>query len=201
MKLFGITGGIGMGKSVAGSLLAKQGMAVLDTDDLARKLVEPGQEALAEIAGLFGASVLLSDGCLDRQKLAGYVFADAAARAKLEAILHPKIHAAWQAEVEKWRVSGGKEGAVIIPLLYEIKAEKLFDAVICVACGAESQLARLRCRGWSEAEIRQRLDSQLSVNEKLTRADFVIWTDTTLEAHEAQLQKMRQTMTEAMARH
>ncbi len=190
MKLFGITGGVGMGKSTSGALLEKQGMAVADTDRIARQLVEPGQPALAEIAGVFGPSVISPNGALDRKELARRVFADAAERAKLEAILHPKIREVWEAEVKRWRVSGCARGAVIIPLLFETRAESLFDAIICVACCAASQFERLRERGWSRAEIKQRLAAQWPAEEKIARADFVIWTDTTLEAHAAQLERV-----------
>jgi dephospho-CoA kinase len=190
MKLFGITGGVGMGKSTTGALLEKRGLAVVDTDHIARQLVEPGRPALAEIAGAFGPSVLLPNGALDRKELARRIFADVSERAKLEAILHPKIRGVWEAEVKKWRESGCARGAVIIPLLYETKAESLFDAVICVACSAASQFERLRERGWSRAEIKQRLEAQWPAEEKITRADFVIWTDSTLEAHDAQLEKV-----------
>lgn len=190
MKLFGITGGVGMGKSTTGALLQKQGMAVVDTDVIARQLVEPGQPALTEIAGVFGPSVILTNGGLDRKELARRVFADAAERAKLEAILHPKIRAAWEADVKTWRAAGQDRGAVIIPLLFETRAESIFDAVVCVACSAASQFERLRERGWSRAEIKQWLEAQWPAEEKITRADFVIWTDSTLEAHAAQLVKV-----------
>jgi dephospho-CoA kinase len=128
--------------------------------------------------------------------LARRVFADAAERAKLESILHPKIREVWAAEVEKWRASGCEWGAVIIPLLFETRAEPLFDAVVCVACSAASQSERLRQRGWSRAEIKQRLEAQWPVEEKIARADFVIWTDTTLEAHDAQLERVLLKMTD-----
>jgi dephospho-CoA kinase len=190
MKLFGITGGVGMGKSTTGALLEKRGVAVIDTDCIARQLVAPGQPAMVEITGAFGASVLSPGGVLDRKALARLVFADAAERAKLEAILHPKIREVWAAEVEKWRAAGCERGAVIIPLLFETRAEPLFDAVICVACCAATQLERLRERGWSRAEIKQRLEAQWPAEEKIARADFVIWTDTTLEAHAGQLEKV-----------
>jgi dephospho-CoA kinase len=197
MKLFGITGGIGMGKSTTGSLLEKRGTAVVDTDRIARQLVEPGQPALAEIAGAFGPSVLSPNGALDRKALARRVFADPAERAKLEAILHPKVRQVWAAEVERWRASGCDRGVVIIPLLFETKAESFFDAVVCVACSAASQFERLRERGWSRAEIKQRLEAQWPAEEKIARADFVIWTDTTLEAHAAQLEKVLSNITNA----
>jgi dephospho-CoA kinase len=190
MKLFGITGGLAMGKSTAGSLLEQRGVSVADTDHIARRLVEPGQPALEEIVSAFGPSVLSANGSLDRKELARRVFANAARRAKLEAILHPRIREDWQAQASRWRASGCARGAVIIPLLFETGAESCFDAIICVACSAASQFERLRKRGWSRAEIRRRLAAQWPVEEKISRADFVIWTDTTLEAHAAQLEKV-----------
>jgi len=189
MKLFGITGGVGMGKSTTGQLLEKRGVAVADTDFIARQLVEPGQPALAEITTAFGPSVLAPDGSLNRPELARRVFADPAERARLEAILHPKIRKVWEGEVAKWRAAGRPFGAVIIPLLHETRAESVFDAIICVACSAASQAGRLRERGWSRAEIKKRLEAQWPAEDKIARADFVIWTDGTLEAHAAQLEK------------
>jgi len=190
MKLLGITGGIGMGKSTAASLLEERGVPVIDTDQIARQLTEPGQPALAEIGASLGANLISPDGRLDRKELARRVFSDASERARLEAILHPRIRGAWQAVVDGWRVAGRERGAVIIPLLYETHAENLFDVVVCVACSHATQLERLRQRGWSRTEIQQRLAAQWPVEEKINRADFVIWTDTTLEAHAAQLDRV-----------
>lgn len=190
MKVLGITGGVGMGKSVTGALLEKRGVPVVDTDLLARQLVEPGQPALAEITSAFGPSILSADGSLDRKELARRVFSNAAERAELEGILHPKIRDAWAAQVDDWRRSGREFAAVVIPLLYETKAESSFDAVICVACGAATQANRLRERGWSGGEIEQRLDAQWPVEEKISRADFVIWTDGPLDVHAAQLDRV-----------
>jgi dephospho-CoA kinase len=115
------------------------------------------------------------------------VFSDAASRASLENILHPKIRDTWQAEVKAWRESGVQQGVVIIPLLFETAAESYFDAIICVACSPASQWTRLLKRGWSEVEIQQRMDAQWAVKTKIERSDIVIWTDTTLEAHAEQL--------------
>jgi dephospho-CoA kinase len=187
MKLFGVTGGIAMGKSTAGELLRRQGAAVLDTDTLARQLVEPGQPALAEILEKFGPSVFLPDGRLDREQLARKVFSDPAARGDLEAILHPRIRAAWSREAQNWRAAGLACGAVVIPLLFETRAAPLFDATLCVACSAATQARRLRERGWDAAQIKQRLEAQWPVERKIALADYVVWTDTTLEAHAAQL--------------
>jgi len=190
MKLLGLTGGVGMGKSTAGDLLRRQGVAVIDTDTLARELVEPGQPALAEIVEKFGPPVLLPDGRLDRERLARRVFSDSAARGELEAILHPRIRAAWNRKAQNWRDAGLTCGVVIIPLLFETQSAALFNATICVACSAATQARRLRERGWDSTQIQQRLAAQWPAARKIALSDYVVWTDTTLEAHAAQLQRV-----------
>jgi dephospho-CoA kinase len=189
VKLFGITGGVGMGKSTAGQMLKQRGLAVADTDLIARQLTEPGQPALEEIARRFGPMVLAADGQLNRAELARVVFAEAGARADLESILHPRIRARWEAEAEGWRATG-RDGAILIPLLFETGAETRFNAVICVVCSEASQRRRLRLRGWTDAQILQRLAAQWPVEKKIARSDFVVWTDTTLETHAAQLERV-----------
>jgi len=103
MKLLGLTGGIGMGKSTAAEFLRTRGAQIVDTDELARQLVQPGQPALTEIQTEFGKKVIAPDGQLRRKELAEIIFADAAARKKLETILHPRIRERWLAQVEIWR--------------------------------------------------------------------------------------------------
>jgi dephospho-CoA kinase len=190
VKLFGITGGAGMGKSTAGQLLRQRGLEVADTDVMARQLTERGQPALQEIAQRFGPLVLSADGQLNRAELARVVFADAGARADLEAILHPRIRAAWEAEARSWRAAGREVGAILVPLLFETGAAPRFDAVICVVCSEASQWQRLRLRGWTDGHIGQRLAAQWPVERKIARADFVVWTDTNLETHAAQLERV-----------
>ncbi|HEV7925776.1 MAG TPA: dephospho-CoA kinase [Verrucomicrobiae bacterium] len=190
MKLFGITGGVGMGKSTAGQLLRQRGVEVADTDMLARQLTEPGQPALQEIVQRFGPLVLSAGGQLNRAELARVVFANAGARTDLEAILHPRIRAAWEAEAQGWRAAGREIGAILIPLLFETGAETRFDAIICVACSEASQWQRLRARSWSDDQIRQRVAAQWPVEKKIARSDFVVWTDTTLEIHAGQLERV-----------
>src|SRR5579871_5045013 len=132
MKVIGLTGGVGMGKSAAGSLLAQMGVSVVDTDALARELVEPGQPALNEIRDYFGPGVIDPSGRLARAELAQRVFSDPKARERLEAILHPRIRALWLSRIDLWRGQGVELGAILIPLLFETKAADNFDAVICV---------------------------------------------------------------------
>ena len=186
MTRLGLTGGIGMGKSTAAELLAKRGAMVSDSDQLARELVEPGQPALAEIAGAFGDDVLREDGSLDRAKMAALVFNDSTAREKLEGILHPRIREAWQARLDGWAAAGEQLAVAVIPLLFETRAEANFDRTVCVACSPEAQRERLRERGWSDDQISSRLEAQMAVDEKMKRSDHVVWTDGTIEAHAAQ---------------
>ena len=189
-KVYGLTGGIGMGKSTVAQLLQQRGVPVVDTDALSRKVVEPGQPALTAIQDMFGAAVLAQDGSLRRDELARRVFGSDMARKQLEAILHPRIRALWQAQVEEWRASGVKLGLVMIPLLFETNAAKSFDKVICVACSAASQQQRLAARGWPAEQIQQRLAAQWPIEKKLTQSDFVIWTEGGPEVTMTQVERL-----------
>jgi dephospho-CoA kinase len=186
MDLFGITGGIGMGKSAAGEILATLGVRVIDTDLLAREEVAPGTEGLAEIVQAFGTGVLDSTGALRRDLLARRVFSDPAELARLNGILHPRIRTRWQQETGKWRDSGVAVAAVTIPLLFENGYEGEFSQVVCVACSEATQRHRLRQRGWHDTEVDRRNGSQWPVSEKMKRAQRVIWTEGSLSAHAAQ---------------
>lgn len=190
MLLLGITGGVGMGKSTTADFLRASGVAVIDTDLVARQVVEPGQPALEEIRNQFGAEFIDSDGRLRRERMAQAVFAESAARQRLEAILHPRIREAWQAQVENWRRENISLGAVIIPLLYETQAEAAFGAIVCVACSTATQQQRLAARGWDAQQSARRIAAQMPTEKKMARADFVIWTEGTLEAHRAQVEKV-----------
>src|SRR6185295_14888616 len=106
MKTFGLTGGIGMGKSAAAQLLQERGVPVVDTDLLARQVVEPGGPALQEIQRAFGGELVGPDGGLRRKELARVVFSDPTARQRLEAILHPRIRDLWRQQLQDWRTAG-----------------------------------------------------------------------------------------------
>ena len=190
MKLLGLTGGIGMGKSTSARLLVELGVPVIDTDDLARELVEPGQPALAEIVRAFGGELLDAEGRLRRAALAEIVFASPPKRAALEAILHPRIRDRWLAQAEAWRAEGRGVGVVVIPLLFETDAQQHFDFVLCAACSAATQLERLRARGWTDAQIQPRLAAQWPVEKKIAAARFILWTEGALELHRRQLARV-----------
>jgi dephospho-CoA kinase len=190
MKVCGLTGGVGMGKSTAAQFFRARGAQVVDTDELARQFVQPGQPALMEIQAEFGKKVIAPDGRLCRGELAEIVFADAAARKKLETILHPRIRERWLAQVEIWRKENRALAVVVIPLLFETRAESHFDKIICVGCSAAAQRERLLARGWTPEQIQQRLAAQWPVEQKISRADFVVWTDGALDVHAQQLERI-----------
>jgi len=192
MKLLGLTGGAGMGKSTAAAFLLQQGARVVDTDELARDLVQPGQPALAEIRHEFGGGIFLPDGSLNRAALAGIVFAADSLRKKLEAILHPRIRERWLAQVEGWRRENCPLAVVIIPLLFETQAEAAFDKIICVACSASAQRDRLVARGWTPEQIRLRVAAQMPVEQKLARSHFVVWSEGRPEVHRRQITQILQ---------
>ena len=190
MKLCGLTGGVGMGKSTAAGFFLRLGARVVDTDELARQLVQPGQPALAEIQHQFGPYLVAPDGTLRRDELARLVFASVIARQKLEAILHPRIREAWWAQVELWKAENVPLALVVIPLLFETQAEVHFQKIICVACSPAEQRVRLAARGWSDEQITQRIAAQWPVEQKIARAHHVLWTEGSLDSSAQQVLKV-----------
>ncbi len=176
-RVLGLTGGVGMGKSTAARLLKKVGLPVVDSDDLAREAVQPGTEGLAEIADEFGEGFLKADGSLNRDKMASKVFQDEAARKRLEAIIHPRVRTVWEKQIDQWREQKRPVGVVVIPLLFEVDLQDSFDAVLCVACTANTQRARLRERNWNDAQITARIAAQMDIAQKMDLADHVLWNE------------------------
>jgi len=179
-----------MGKSTAAGILLKLGVAVIDTDQIARDIVQPGQPALEEIKAKLGAHFVSESGELLRKELATEVFRDSTKRSKLESILHPKIRTIWFQAVQKWKEEKKPAAAVIIPLLFETDAQSAFSSTISVVCSPDTQTQRLRRRGWSNTDLRSRIAAQWPVEKKIALSDYVVWTDTTLAVHEAQLKRL-----------
>ncbi len=188
--IYGLTGGVGMGKSAAADCLRVRGIAVVDSDAIARQVVEPGQPALEELKAAFGAEIVGANGHLERAAMARRVFADESARKQLETILHPRIRAVWQAQVSAWRAEGRPVGVAVIPLLFEIAVQTHFDRTICVACSTASQGERLRARGWSDEQGAQRIAAQWPVEKKMAAADFIVWSEGGLDVLAEQLQRI-----------
>ena len=187
MRLIGMTGGPGMGKSSAAAIFRDRGIPVVDTDDLAREVVKPGTPGLAEVRQAFGDACLQADGALDRKALAQLIFRDPEARARIEALLHPRIRELWQEQARVWADSGVPVGIVVIPLLFETDAAAQFWKTACVACSGPTQHRRLLTRGWSSEEIRGRVAAQWPADRKMQAADWVIWTEGSQRILAAQL--------------
>lgn len=179
-----------MGKSTAASFLLQAGFQVVDTDDLARELVQLGQPALAEISQEFGQTIFLADGNLNRRDLARIVFSNPSARKKLESILHPRIRERWSSEIKHWRENSINLGFVVIPLLFETQVEAQFDRIICVACSTGQQQERLRQRGWTPVQIKQRQSAQWSIEKKLSLSHYVVWTEGEPAVSQEQLRRI-----------
>lgn len=190
MLKIGLTGGIATGKSYVLDRFRQHGVPCLDADELAHGVTAAGTEATAAIAARFGDDILAADGSVDRRKLGPIVFADAAARRELEAIVHPAVYRAIAMGIRAFEMMGDALAIVDVPLLFETGAERTFDKVIVTTCAPEIQLARLRERGLSEDAARQRLAAQWPQEKKTSRADFVITTDGSLAATDEQVARL-----------
>lgn len=176
MQRIGLTGGIAAGKSVVATHLAELGAVVIDSDRLARAAVRPGTIGLDQVVDSFGADVLAPDGSLDRATLGRVVFADPAAMARLNAIVHPIVR---RLAAEREAAAGAAEaGAVVvhdIPLLVETGQANAFHMLVVVHTPAEIRVRRLVAeRGLDEAEARRRVASQAGDDDRLAVADVVL---------------------------
>ncbi|MDA0688458.1 MAG: dephospho-CoA kinase [Proteobacteria bacterium] len=172
MYVVGLTGGIGSGKSTVSESFARQGIEVIDADQLAREAVATGSPALAEIASHFGQSIINSEGSLNRRALRAIVFADEAERRWLERLLHPII-----GELLKQRLSRSESSYTILesPLLLETSQKEMVDRILVVDVSEDTQLQRAMLRDGSHEEtIRGIIASQISRDERLDAADEVI---------------------------
>lgn len=189
MVKVGLTGGIGAGKSEVARLLASYGAVIIDADNIAREVVEPGSPGLAAVVAEFGEGVLAPDGSLDRPKLGTLVFGDTDRLAALNALLHPLIGNR-SAELER---AAGEDAVVVhdVPLLTENGLAPLYDRVVVVDASPATQLDRLvRLRGMDDGEARARMAAQATREERLAVADMVIDNDGPLEELEPQVRKV-----------
>jgi dephospho-CoA kinase len=174
MRVFGLTGNIGTGKSTVAQLLAEHGLPVIDADQVARDVVAPGTPGLAEVAARF-PGVVSPAGELDRKMLGERVFADAQERAALNAILHPRIGAEVRARLDRLAARGADLAIYEAALIVENGLHHGLDGLIVVTAPVEEQFRRLRLRdGMTDTEARSRIAAQLPAHEKVKVADFVI---------------------------
>jgi dephospho-CoA kinase len=183
----GLTGGIGSGKSTVAALLAQRGARVVDADRIAREVVEPGTPGLAAVVAEFGDGVLTADGALDRPALAAVVFGDPAARARLDAVVHPLVRAR-AAEL----VEAAPPDAVVVqdvPLLVETGQAGSYDLVLVVETDLETRVARLGERGLAAEDARARIASQATDEQRRAVADVVLRNDGDRAELEAQVER------------
>jgi dephospho-CoA kinase len=184
----GLTGGIASGKSTAAKFFGALGVPILDSDQIARDVVEPGQPPLERLVERFGAAILTPDGHLDRPKLRDIVFSDPKARADLEALTHPAIGAALEA---RSATAGGPYQVLVIPLLVEKNLGSQVDRVVVVDCAEELQIKRLRDRDGSQPEqARAILAAQASRAARVKAADDVISNDADMSAVRSQVEAL-----------
>ena len=187
MLRIGLTGGIGSGKSGVAALLAERGAVIVDSDRIAREVVEPGTPGLAAVVEAFGSDVLTAEGSLDRPALAAIVFADPEARRRLDAIVHPLVRAR-AAEI----AAAAPPDAVLVndvPLLVETGQQGSYDLVLVVEADPETRVARLVERGLTAEGARARMAAQATDEERRAAADAVLDNSGTPEELAAQVER------------
>ena len=196
LNVFGLTGGIGSGKSTAAGFFRERGVPIVDADELAREAVAPGSAGLAQVVEAFGPRVLGADGGLDRKQLGAQVFADAEARKRLNSITHPIVRELAQARFAALDQAGVTLAGYDVPLLFEVGLDSVLRPIVVVVTREATQLERIMERdGLSEAAARERMAAQMPLGEKQKRADYVLFNNGTPAALAAQvdavLQKLR----------
>ena len=188
MKIYGLTGNIGSGKSTVAQMLRELGAFTVDADEVAREIVRPGEPALEEIVARFGREVLSTDGTLDRGALAKIVFADERNRKRLNGITHPRILGRIK---EKISARSSEPMVFIEASLIDRKSggiNDLLEGLVVVTCPGDLREKRVAARGGlSPEEIRRRMDSQVSEAEKVSQADFLIENSSDIESLRTQV--------------
>lgn len=187
MLRVGLTGGIGSGKSSVGEILQELGAVVIDSDDLAKSVIERGTDGFEQVIAAFGDEIL-SSGEIDRSKLAAQVFNDEAKRRKLESIIHPLVRKA--AEEQSKNLPDDAIVVNEIPLLFETNGASRFDFVISVSTKDELRVARLKQRGMKDYEIAQRIAAQATDQQRASISHAVIENNDSIDALAARVQKV-----------
>ncbi len=189
--LIALTGGIGSGKSTVAAEWTRLGATEIDADILAREVVKPGSVGLENLVHMLGAEILNSDGQLDRSKLASITFTNPEVRAKVEQALHPLIQALAKQKTEQ------SQGVVVytIPLLVETKSPLQFDAVVTISCPEAVRLQRLKARGMTEEDARNRISAQATDQEREAVADYVLDSNCSLDELKFRSQRLFEEIT------
>ncbi len=192
MDVIGLTGGIGTGKSTVSAYLREQGFAIIDADQIARQVTEPGTPLLAELAREFGADVLTEGGVLDRKALASIVFTDVEKRKKLDSLTHGRIIQKIQEQIETCKATKGYQGIIIdAPLLFETGLDEKCQETWLVTAKQDVRIARVCARdGMTAQEVAARIRNQMGEEEKKKRADWIIDNSGTIQGLKQQIQAL-----------
>ena len=183
MRVFGLTGNIGSGKSTVAAMLREAGIPVLDADRISREVTSPGGRAYDAVVQAFGRGIVRDDGSIDRKRLGEIVFSDPGSRERLERITHPAIFEAMKEAIAGIEREGHRAAVVEAALIHESGRKGLFEAVISVTCDRETALSRLADRdGMSRSEAEARLRAQMDADRKAEASDYVIDNSGTLDA-------------------
>jgi len=191
MKVIGLTGGIGSGKSTVSQFLAELGAVILDADKVGHEAFKPGTEVWREVVAAFGRQILTSNGDIDREKLGKIVFGNAESLTRLNQIMHPRMYDMVKAQLEEYRRQGVNTVVLEAPLLLEAGWTSLVDEVWVTVAPESTVLKRLKERvGLSQSESLARIRSQLSLEERVKQADVVIDTDCDLDELKAMVSEL-----------
>lgn len=191
MKVIGLTGGIGSGKSTVSRFLAELGAVIIDADRVGHEAFKPDTGVWREVVGVFGRQILAPGGDIDRKKLGEIVFGNAELLARLNQIMHPRMYDMIKAQLEEYRRRGVEVVVLEAPLLLEAGWISLVDEVWVTVAAEPAVLRRLQERaGLSQEELLARIRSQLSSEERIKRADVVINTDCNLDEVRARVREL-----------
>jgi dephospho-CoA kinase len=191
MRVFGLTGNIGSGKSAVAAMLREAGIPVLDADRISREVTSPGGRAYDAVIHAFGRGIVRDDGSIDRMRLGEIVFSDPSLRARLEAITHPAILEGMKEAVAGIEREGHRAAVVEATLIHESGRKGLFEAVISVTCDRETAISRLASRGgMSRRQAEARLRAQMDADRKAGASEYVIDNSGTLDETRRQVERV-----------
>lgn len=174
-KIIGLTGGIATGKSTVTTMFLDRKIPVIDSDKIAKSLLDKGQEAYQEIIDLFGTDILATDQTINRQKLAKLIFNNDEARQELNAIVHPKVKQVIHSEIARLKAFDPEFIVVDVPLLFESEFDQFCDVTLLVYARRKDQISRLTMRDHIDEEYaKQKIKAQMPLSKKKERADFII---------------------------
>ena len=201
MLRVGLTGGIATGKTTVGQMFIELGCHLIDSDEIAHKLFDPGQDVHSAVIEAFGPRIVAADGTIDRKILGDIVFKDSAARAQLNTLVHPAIiHRQQEFLASVARTDPKGVGIVSAALMVEIGTYKNYDKVIVLSCPPDVQRMRLKSRsGLSDEQIEARIAAQMPVEEKVKHGDFVIDTSSDLATTRRQVELINSKLRELAA--